>query len=412
MQNSKEGHIKDLKTFQLSNDVAAVNMITIVPQLLDLICRTTKMGFSAIARVTDEKWITCSSLDHISFGLNPGDELDINTTLCREVRKNHRAILIDDVKNDPDYSEHPVPRIHNIQSYISWPIYRKNGDFFGTLCAIDTKPNRVKTPEIEGMFSLFADLLSFHLDAVEKISNAEKMLHEEQEMAELRDKFIAILGHDLKNPIATMRMSSDILLKMSKEELTLKHAAMIKSTSFRMQTLIENILDFAKGKMGEGIILERKAHNGSLVQILEQVIKEIQISSPDRKIVFNLALNEDVFCDKDRIAQLFSNLLGNADQHGDRDAPVEVTALTTNDRFELKVINKGEKIPEDSIERLFQPFYRNNEKVNQQGLGLGLYIASEIAKAHGGSLSASSSETETSFLLQIPLKKQLTDEAV
>lgn len=363
------------------------------------------MGFAAIARVTDEKWITCSALDHISFGLKQGDELDIHTTLCQQVHKTHQAVMIDDVEHDILYCNHPVPKQYNIQSYVSWPIFRKNGDFFGTLCAIDSKPNIVKTPEIEGMFALFADLISFHLDAVQKMTATEKVLEEEREMADLRDQFIAILGHDLKNPIATMRMSSDILLKMSKEDLTLRHAAMIKSTSFRMQTLIENILDFAKGKMGEGIILNRKSNNGSLMKILEQVIKEIKISAPERKIVFNAALSEEVYCDKDRIGQLFANLLGNAHQHGDRDAPVEVSAITTKEHFELKVSNKGEKIPEDSQPHLFQPFYRSHVEPNKQGLGLGLFIASEIAKAHDGVLAVNSTEEETTFSFQIPLQK-------
>ena len=398
--------IKNTKELQLPEEVVAINKIPIVPQLLDVICRTTNMGFAAIARVTDKKWITCSTQDSISFGLKPGDELDINATLCQQVHKTHKAIMIDDVETDVDYFAHPVPKQYNIKSYVSWPIYRKNGEFFGTLCAIDIKPNQVKTPEIEGLFALFADLISFHLEAVDKMTATEKILQEEREMAELRDKFIAILGHDLKNPIATIRMSSDILLKMSKEELTLKNAAMIKSTSFRMQSLIENILDFAKGKMGEGIILNRKKHNGSLVQMLEQVIKEVQISSPERKIVFNVALNEEVYCDRDRLGQLFSNLLSNADQHGDPDAPVEVFAVTTPDHFELKVTNKGEDIPADTIERLFQPFYRNHEEENRNGLGLGLFIASEIAKAHSGNLTATSAEQTVNFVLQIPLKKK------
>lgn len=377
--------------------------IDIIPKLLNIICRTTNMGFAAIARVTEDKWITCSSLDHISFGLQPGDELDVNTTLCQQVHQTGNAIFIDDVSRDSTYCNHSIPKLYNIGSYVSYPIYRKNGEFFGTLCAIDNKPSLVKTPEIEGMFSLFADLISFHLEVVEEMSATTKVLKEEREMADLRDQFIAILGHDLKNPIATMRMSSDILLKMSKEELTLKHAAMIKSTSFRMQTLIDNILDFAKGKMGEGIALQRKSNNGSLQKMLEQVIKETKIISPEREIIFTIALSSEVYCDKDRIGQLFANLLSNADQHGDKNAPIEVVAVTTNEHFELKVTNKGKKIPKDSQKQLFQPFYRDSKEVNRKGLGLGLFIASEISRAHEGKLKVNSNEQETTFTLQIPL---------
>ena len=390
----------------LSGDLAAINQISIIPQLLEVICRTTNLRFAAIARVTDDQWLACATLDNVPLGLKAGDELEIKDTFCNQVHKTGKPVIFDDVKKDATYIDHHVPKLYGIESYISVPIYKKNGEFFGTLCALDSVPATIDTPEVKDMFKLFTDLIAFHLETVEAMEATSKTLREEREMADLRDQFIAILGHDLKNPIATMRMSSDILLKMSKEELTLKHAALIKSTSFRMQNLIENILDFAKGKMGEGIVLERIANNGSLMNILEQVIKEINISSPKREIKFNIDLKSEVFCDKNRIGQLLANLLSNADQHGDKDAPLRVSALTTDDTFELMVANKGEKIPEESLSQLFQPFYRDKNELSKQGLGLGLFIASEIAKAHEGELLVNSTAKETTFTLRIPLKEK------
>ena len=384
----------------------AINQISIIPQLLEVICRTTKLRFAAIARVTNERWVACATLDNVPLGLNPGDELQIKDTFCDQVHNTGQPVIFDDVSKDEVYRDHHVPKLYGIESYISVPIYKKNGDFFGTLCALDSKPGRINTPDVKTMFRLFTDLISFHLETVEEMETTSRTLKEEREMADLRDQFIAILGHDLKNPIATMRMSSDILLKMSKEELTLKHAGLIKSTSFRMQNLIDNILDFAKGKMGEGIILDRVAHNGSLVNILEQVIKEINISSPERQIEFEIDLKSEVYCDKNRIGQLLANLLSNADQHGDRDAPLKVSAFTTDDTFDLTVTNKGEKIPEESLRHLFQPFYREKNELNKKGLGLGLFIAAEIAKAHEGNLLVASTAEETQFTLKIPLEEK------
>lgn len=364
------------------------------------------MGFAAIARVTDDRWITCAANDLISFGLKPGDELEVETTICHEVHKKSKSVFIDNVSKDPVYCDHHTPKIYGIQSYISVPVYRKDGEIFGTLCAIDPNPKTVSTPEIIGMFELFAELISFHLETVEKVIKVEEKLKEEREIAELRDQFIAILGHDLKNPIATMRMSADILLKMSKEDFTRKQAAMIKSTSFRMQTLIENVLDFAKGKMGEGIVINRKANNGVLIEMFQQVINEIKVSSPNSEIIFNVELDDEVYCDKDRVGQLFGNLLSNAVQHGSQDFPVNVIALSRGDQFELKVSNKGDKIPEDFMVHLFEPFYRDPNQSNKSGLGLGLFIASEIAKAHDGEIRVESTDTETTFSFHIPLNKQ------
>ena len=389
-------------TADLFKDIDAVNKISIVPQLLEVICRTTNLRFAAIARVTEKQWMACATLDNVPLGLKPGDELEINNTFCQQVHKTGEPVIFDDVNSDETYCHHPIPKIYGIECYISVPIYKKNGDFFGTLCALDSVPGKVNSPEVKGMFSLFTDLISFHLHAQEEMELTAKKLEEERQIAELRDQFIGILGHDLKNPVATMRMSADILLKMSKEELTLKQAAMLKSTSFRLQTLIENILDFARGKMGDGIILDRKASNGSLKAILKQVIKEMKISSPSRKIQYEISLEKDVHCDKDRIAQVLANLLSNADQHGDKDAPVEVKAFTTNNRFELMVNNKGEKIPEETKNHLFEPFYRDRND-SKKGLGLGLYIASEIARAHEGEISVVSTNEMTTFSMAIPL---------
>lgn len=396
--------IKVNPNLDLSGDISAINQISVVPQILEVICRTTKLRFAAIARVTDERWVACATLDNVPLGLKTGDELEIKDTFCHQVHQTGESVVFDDVDKDELYCNHHVPQIYGIQSYISVPIYKKNGDFFGTLCALDSVPGRINTPEVKGMFKLFTDLIAFHLDAVQDLRRAEEDLKAEKKVAELRDQFIAILGHDLKNPIATMRMSADILLKMSKEDLTVRHASMIKSTSYRMQALIENILDFARGQMGEGIVLEKQAHDESLEEMIDQVIKEIKINAPEREIIFSSHLDHEVLCDKNRIGQLLSNLLSNADQHGHPEAPVVVEARTNGKHFELKVSNKGEKIPEPALEHLFQPFYRESEDSNKKGLGLGLFIASEIAKAHDGEIEVKSSENETCFTLKIPRK--------
>ena len=368
------------------------------------------MGFAAIARVTDEKWITCTTNDLISFGLKPGDELKLETTLCNEVRQTNQAVFIDHVAEDEEYRNHHTPKIYNIQSYISMPIYRKNGEFFGTLCAIDPNPAKINTPEIVGMFTLFADLISFHLQSQEETEIVKQKLREEREIAELRDQFIAILGHDLKNPVATTRLSADILLKTAKDEITLRHAALIKSTSFRMQGLIENILDFARGKLGGGITLQKNPQQDGLKEALQQIIKEIKTNSPGREIDLRVSIVTEVSCDKDRISQLFSNLISNADTHGAEKAPIVVEAMTEGNNFVFSVTNAGEKISEEAMRHLFEPFYR--EGTGKKGLGLGLFIASEIARAHNGELKVSSDEEKTCFTFSMPVVEILKEEKI
>lgn len=365
------------------------------------------MGFAAIARVTEDRWVTCTTKDNISFGLKPGDELDISTTICTEVHKKGEPVFIDQVAEDLDYSTHPVPKMYGFKSYISVPIYRQDGSFFGTLCSLDPNPAKVKTPEIEGMFKLFAELISFHLSSQEKIELANAKLEEEESNRQLREQFIAILGHDLRNPLATTRMSAEILLHKSQDEFVRRQARMIKSTSVRMEGLIGNILDFARGRLGEGINLSRKPEKDKLQEIFNQVIKEIRAISPEREIEVNMKFKKEVHCDRERIGQLFSNLLGNADTHGAKELPIKIHIESEDKDFFISISNGGEKIPESAQKLLFQPFYRDEVQKGKQGLGLGLFIALEIAKAHGGKIEVSSTEEETCFKFHMRHNQEL-----
>lgn len=381
-------------------DVDAISSIPIVPNLLEVICRTTGMGFAAIARVTDEKWVACSVHDEILFGLEPGGELKLETTICHEIRQSGMPVIIDHVDKDELFYNHHTPAMYGFQSYISVPIYRKDGTFFGTLCAIDPKPAKLNTPETTGMFNLFADLISFHLSAIDQVRFAEEKLLEEHKTAELREQFIAILGHDLLNPVGAILNVSQLLLRMPIDERTTRLANIIKDSSYRMKALIDNMLDFARGRLGEGIVLDKNPEE-SLDKILNQVITELQLMWPERKINTEFELAEPINCDGKRIAQLFSNLLSNALTHGNKDTPIDVRATGIKGEFILSVTNAGKKIPDAAMERLFQPFSRGEVKPGQEGLGLGLFIASEIAQAHGGTLSVLSTDEHTCFTLKI-----------
>jgi signal transduction histidine kinase len=383
------------------NDVDLIGRLTIVPSLLNIICKTTGMGFAAIARVTDEKWIACAVKDNISFGLNPGGELPLESTLCNDIRINQEIIVIDNVSLDEKYANHHTPRIYGLQSYISVPIKRKDKRFFGTLCAIDPNPHRLNIPEVVDMFTLFADLISFHLQTLEELSLAEEKLALEHKTDEVRDQFIAILGHDLRNPLTSISMSAEFLRDSKLPDGDQQLVTIISRSAKRMTNLIDNILDFARARLGDGIMLKR-SFNEPLEQILKHVVEENKVSKPDRSIEISFDLKAPVYCDSNRIAELFSNLLGNALTHGDPHSPVKVKVFSNDILFSLSVKNRGIPISPQTKVRLFEPFVRGDQKKAQQGLGLGLYIASEIAKAHQGFIEVNSSENETSFTLKIP----------
>ncbi|MNQ87744.1 Bacteriophytochrome [compost metagenome] len=336
--------------------------------------------------------------DEINFGLKVGGELKLETTICNEIRQHKNAVVIDHVDEDPEYAGHHTPLMYGFQSYISVPITLKNGNFFGTLCAIDPKPAKLKNPTIIGMFTIFGELIASHLDALEQVAEAEKELKKEQEIAIVRDQFIAILGHDLKNPLNAISSSAQLLSRLNLDERGSRLTKIITDASFRMNGLIDNILDFASGRLGSGISVNRtkdEDHEG----LLTEVVEELQAIWPERRINIVFDLAHPIHADGKRLAQLFSNLLANALNYSPVDSAVEVTAISNSNEFNLCVTNAGKQIPAAAMERLFQPFSRGEVEPNQKGLGLGLYIASEIAHAHNGTLKVSSNADKTCFTL-------------
>ena len=388
----------------IAEDLAAIARIDAVTKILEVVCRTTGMGFSAVARVTETKWIACAVRDQIALGLQPGGELDLHTTLCDEIRESGKVIAIDDVVKDKAFCNHPTPARYGFQSYISAPINLPDGRFFGTLCAIDPKPARVTSPEVVGMFTLFADLIAQHLDAQERMAVSESALVAERATSRLREQFIAVVGHDLRNPLAAIAGGAELLRRMPLTPQALELATMVKRSAARMTGLIENILDFARGRLGGGIVL-RRTLDTALGVTVEQVIDELQMANPARTIHRELSIDSPVFCDSARIAQLLSNLLANAFTHGEAESPIWVRAHCDASGCEISVTNRGKTIPPENVEQLFHPFARGKTRAPAEGLGLGLYIASEIAGAHDGTLAVTSADGETRFTFRMPAKQ-------
>ncbi len=392
------------KSLDLRKDIEDINEIPGIYELLNVISSSSNMRFVAVARVTEERWITGVSKDDIDFGLRPGDELEVGSTICNEIRQHHIPVIIENVDSNEIFCHHHTPRQYGFKSYISYPIFLRDGSFFGTLCAIDPEPAKINNDRIKDMFKLYTDLISFHLEAIHKLNRANRKIKKQQEVAELRETFVAILGHDLRNPIGTTRICADMLLSAKIPDAAKKQAEIIKSTSYRMQSLIDNLLDFAKGNLGDGINLQLRNDNTKLEKELLEVIAESKILNDSRLIETNINLSHDVDCDINRIAQLLSNLLTNALKHSESKEPVEVEISSENSEFSLAVINHGETISQKDQQNLFKPYFKSKAKSNENGLGLGLYISSEIAKAHHGELKVESNEGRTCFRFNMPLK--------
>jgi signal transduction histidine kinase len=387
----------------IADAVAAVHRIEAIPTLLKVLCENTGMRFAAVARVTGSSWTACAVQDDIQFGLKPGDQLPVDTTLCMESREAGASIIIEHASIDPRYHSHHTPKLYQFESYVTVPIVLAGGRYFGNLCALDPDPVQVKVPRVISMFQHFAALIGSQLDAQLTWEKEHSELIHERASSELREQFIAILGHDLRNPLQAVFATADLLERRLANQSHVDMASRIKTNVRRMSFLIDDVLDFARARLGGGIGVELKDVD-NLESNLNAVVRELQDAQPDRCIIADIRVSKPVRCDIGRVQQVASNLIANALTHGEAASPVRVSAETQADGLVIDVWNAGEPIPPECIDKIFQPFWRHSVSASRQGLGLGLHICSHIVRAHDGRINVTSTRKEgTRFTVWLPL---------
>ena len=302
---------------------------------------------------------------------------------------------------------HPADRDRVVAAYadaVSWPVpepydvhYRTIGKEDGIIRWISATGRGVF--DATGRCTRFIGI-AIDITDRKRVEQETKRYHEHE--AELREEFLAVLGHDLRAPLAAIEAATRIMVYCP--EMAAELGEHVKQSVARMAALIENLLDSARGRLGGGFISARDCEQ-PLEPVLFQVIDEIRDVHPTRSISVDINLSEPVACDRLRIGQLLSNLLSNAIAYGAPDSPMEVHARATGGWFEFSVSNTGEPIEQAEIGRLFHPFFRGKVRSNRDGLGLGLYICCEIAKAHDGTLDVISEGRKTCFVLRMPTGK-------
>ena len=238
-------------------------------------------------------------------------------------------------------------------------------------------------------------------DVTQSVENKAALATKDEEAA-LREQFIAVLGHDLRNPLAALEAGFRLLGKES--GLSARGQAVIDAshrTVDRMSSLIDDLMDFARTRLGSGLSLQISDGSG-LAAALEATVEEIRAAHPELDIRTRIDLQRDIPCDVGRICQLSSNLVANAVTHGEEGGMVEVEAKSGDDGLSISVSNHGETMTDHVMQHLFEPFVREQARPSQEGLGLGLFISSEIAKAHDGRLHVSSEDRLTTFSLELP----------
>lgn len=257
----------------------------------------------------------------------------------------------------------------------------------------------------EGLVTDAADITRFN-EAIDQ-AIAESVAHYSTLLKTSQDMFLAILGHDLRNPLSTAIITSMMLMRYDDvSDKVVAAATRINTSSRRMSKLITDLIDYTCTQLGSKLPIALVPTN--LAKICKDIVEELQIANPEHNILVQIDGSFDGNWDEQRISQVFSNLLGNAVQHGSSSSPIEVNLTSTKNSVIFKITNQGKPIPAPKIKHIFEPLMRHVENENadfsqKNSLGLGLYIAREIVLAHNGTLDVTSSKAKgTIFKVSLP----------
>ncbi len=220
-----------------------------------------------------------------------------------------------------------------------------------------------------------------------------------EENLRINEVFVAVMAHDLRNPLSAIVMGADLLAR-AKDPMQADVASKIKNSARRMGTMIEQLCDLSQARLAGGIRITRQPTD--LSAALTHTLQEAELANPGR--VFETRIGSDLRgdWDPDRLEQILSNLIGNAVRHGRPETPIRISTSADEASVTFAIENGGE-VPIEHKEQLFEPFKTMAPtKARRQGLGLGLYIVQQLVEAHGGRIDVSSGDGRTTFTVALP----------
>jgi signal transduction histidine kinase len=246
------------------------------------------------------------------------------------------------------------------------------------------------------------DVSRFH-EAIDQ-AIAESVTRYNRELTRSKDRFIAILGHDLRNPLNAITMSASLMLEAGElPDAAIGRINTIVRGARRMDQMVADLLDFARARFGRGIPITRVATD--MKTVVDAAVAEVTASHPNARVEVEARGDLHGNWDGIRLAQVVTNLVSNAVQHGTNESPVEVTVRGMHDEVVIAVRNEGPAIAAEKMSEIFDLAAGHGAAKNAAGdhLGLGLSIVAEIVKAHDGSIDArSSAEAGTVFTVRLP----------
>ncbi|MBR8143349.1 sensor histidine kinase [Burkholderia vietnamiensis] len=246
------------------------------------------------------------------------------------------------------------------------------------------------------------DMIRFN-EAIDQ-ALAESISFFTEQVEQARNLLLGMLGHDMRTPLQTIQLTATYLAALNAGDDISEAAGRLIRSGGRMQALLDDLCDFNRTQLGLGIHVDPR--DADLADIVDNVVDELRGAHPDREIDVDLGGDLRGHWDDRRMQQMLSNLVSNALKYGTPNTPVRVSAASAGADVLIEVGNKGPALDRLMLERIFDPLQRGADQRQRTaadaGLGLGLYIASEIARAHRGRIDARSDHAETVFAVRLP----------
>jgi len=249
---------------------------------------------------------------------------------------------------------------------------------------------------------LFREVEDARAAIAAQLTQEERRRLEAEEQARFAETFVGILGHDLRNPLNAIMMTTRLLRRLANAPKEMTAVERVHSSALRMSNMVAQLLDLTRSRIAGGITVEKSPID--LFGIVSEVVDELRRAYPGREIAWTGGAGLHANADRTRLAQVFSNLVGNALEHGDPAHPVTVDLSGDDACVNIVVHNDGPPIAPDFLPFLFEPFRRPVVRhARSKGLGLGLFITEQIVRAHGGHVEVSSTvERGTTFTVVLP----------
>lgn len=324
-------------------------------------------------------------------------QIPIDESLCRYTMHGE-PLIITDAQQDPLLKDHPATRELGIVAFLAVPLVTREGYTLGAFCAVDYKTRAWTKDEVEALKDLTAATMTeINLRTVVRQLEAE---------SRSREQLVAILSHDLRNPLAAAKIATQLVARKNKEgdaDLEQNYGIIIDNLN-RADRLIQDILDTSRVRAGEAApVLVRETLD--LREVCRTILDDMSAIYGKRFVLAAPSCAVGSW-NPDGIRRVLENLLTNAVKYGDPEKPITLTITLVPDsrRVEISVHNDGKPLSDEDQATLFDPFRRASEADGEKGWGLGLTSVRAIAEAHGGEVGVKSSrETGTCFTVVLPM---------